>query len=410
MTDQAAEFDRTLAVTSKEGLSMNWDAQTFAQVTAELSLDDDDIDGVPGGSGGETGGPEESRALAAGDDIALGQDATVVAAAAMKEWPPPAEGSEGQLVDVNVAFGDESMVQSVQAAAAASDAEATRQLLAERRKRTAAMDAVWGVESVAPNELTPRRRGWSEDKRIYNNHKEMLEATKNPLRACVLEAGATLEAAPRAHAEDLRLPRHGTCGMHALTPATATTQTRAGRQPARLSATCPFARTPDLTQHAFEHPTTIYQPIGAHSNENAKCCTGTNRFRAVTPNSVTPNGARERPAAVLARGHHVKEGQPDYLDTQNSFAVPKDWYVATVDSTPPVSLPRKVGTCTCTTPLRSALPRAVAVGSYVAHERQQKNHRFWNTTNTSGYASATHCIVVHRWHSSPLSEPRRSRG
>ena len=197
MNDQAAEFDRTLAVTSKEGLSMQWNAQTFAQVTAELSLEDEED---PAASGER---PAEARALSAGDAIALGKDPTTMAEA-MKEWAPPPEGSEGQLADVNVAFGDESVVQ----AATVSDAEATRQVLAERRKRTAAMDAVWGVESLAPSELTPRRRGWSEDKRIYSNHKEMLEATKNPLRACVLEAGATLEAAPRAHAEDLRLPRH----------------------------------------------------------------------------------------------------------------------------------------------------------------------------------------------------------
>lgn len=188
MSDQAAQFDRTLAVTSKEGLSMQWNAQTFAQVTADLSLEDE----------------EAAAADSPGDTVALGKDPTTMAAA-MKEWPPPAEGSEGQLVDVNVAFGDESVVQ----AATTSDAEATRQVLAERRKRTAAMDAVWGVESVAPHELTPRRRGWSEDKRIYSNHKEMLAASKNPLRACVLQAGATLEAAPRAHSEDLRLPRHG---------------------------------------------------------------------------------------------------------------------------------------------------------------------------------------------------------
>ena len=205
MNDQAAEFDRTLAATSKEGLSMQWNAQTFAQVTAELSFEDDEPPAGGSADGGSHGGPE-SRALAAGDAIAFGKDpATVAAAAAMKEWTPPPEGSEGQLVDVAVAFGDESVVQ----AATASDAETTRQVLAERRKRTAAMDAVWGVESLAPNELTPRRRGWSEDKRIYSNHKEMLAATKNPLRACVLEAGATLDAAPRAHAEELRLPRHG---------------------------------------------------------------------------------------------------------------------------------------------------------------------------------------------------------
>jgi hypothetical protein len=70
---------------------------------------------------------------------------------------------------------------------------------------------------------------------------------------------------------------------------------------------------------------------------------GTNRFRAVTPNSTTPNGPLDRPAAVEARGYHAKEGQPDYSNTQNSFAVPKDWYVATVDTTPPVKLPRKTG-------------------------------------------------------------------
>lgn len=70
---------------------------------------------------------------------------------------------------------------------------------------------------------------------------------------------------------------------------------------------------------------------------------GTNRFRAVTPNSTTPNGPLDRPAAVEARGYHAKEGQPDYSNTQNSFAVPKDWYVATVDTTHPVKLPRKTG-------------------------------------------------------------------
>lgn len=204
MNDQAAEFDRTLALTSKEGLSMQWNAQTFAQVTAELSLEDDEALSADGTYAATGRDPAAPRALSADNGSALGKDAAT-AAAAMKEWTPPPEGSEGQLVDVSVAFGDESVVQAV----AAADAEATRQVLAERRKRTAAMDAVWGVESLAPHELTPRRRGWSEDKRIYNNHKEMLEATKNPLRACVLEAGATLEAAPRAHAEELRLPRHG---------------------------------------------------------------------------------------------------------------------------------------------------------------------------------------------------------
>lgn len=298
MSDQAAQFDRTLAVTSKEGLSMQWNAQTFAQVTAELSLED-----------------ENASADSAGDTIALLKDPTTMAAA-MKEWPPPAEGSEGQLIDVNVAFGDESVVQ----AATASDAESTRQVLAERRKRTAAMDAVWGIESVAPHELTPRRRDWNADSRIYSNHKEMLEASKNPLRACVLQAGATLEAAPRAHSEDLRLPRHGAPLLPAL----------------HLYTVGPA--------HANTQATLLrYQNVNYMCLNIRDTLSGTNRFRAVTPNSTTPNGPLDRPAAVVARGHHAKEGQPDYSNTQNSFAVPKDWYVATVDTTPPVRLPPKTG-------------------------------------------------------------------
>ena len=271
MTDQAAEFDRTVAVTSKEGLSMQWNAQTFSQITAELSLGDDfDTDDVLD----NVSGPY-AQALAAGDGIAFGMSKEFSEGA----LSPPPEGREAQYTEINVAFGDQSVVET---AAAASDDEANKALKDAKSKRTAAMDAVWGAESLAPGELTPRRKGWNADKDIYESHIDMIKANKNPLRQCVLEAGATLDAAPRAHAESLQLPRHAT-----------------------------------------------------------------NRFRAVTPDSCVPNGARERPAEVLSRGHHSKEGQPDYLDTQNSFVVPKDWYVATVDSTPSVRLPRKAGAPLC---------------------------------------------------------------
>ena len=177
---------------------------------------------------GNVSGPD-AQALAAGDGIAFGMGKEFSEGA----FSPPPEGSEGQYTEINVAFGDQSVVET---AAAASDAEANKLLKEAKSKRTAAMDAVWGAESLAPGELTPRRKGWNADKRVYESHIEAIKANKNPLRQCVLEAGATLDSAPRAHSEDLRLPRHAT-----------------------------------------------------------------NRFRAVTPNSVVPNGARERPSDVLLR-------------------------------------------------------------------------------------------------------------
>ena len=130
-------------------------------------------------------------------------------------------------------------------------------------------DRVWGVEVLAPGELTPRRRGWNSDKRISYTY----EASRRPM-PCLLAQGASTASvqASTAHAEHLRLPRHAA-----------------------------------------------------------------NRFRAVTPGSVPATHAR------VAPGHHVPAGSPDFGTTQNTFAVPRDWYVATCDSTEPVQLPKGRG-------------------------------------------------------------------
>ena len=135
--------------------------------------------------------------------------------------------------------------------------------------RTPHCDRVWGVEVLAPGELTPRRRGWNSDKRISYTY----EASRRPM-PCLLAQGASTASvqASTAHAEHLRLPRHAA-----------------------------------------------------------------NRFRAVTPGSVPATHAR------VAPGHHVPAGSPDFGTTQNTFAVPRDWYVATCDSTEPVQLPKGRG-------------------------------------------------------------------
>ena len=201
-TDQVREFDRTVSLGShpafareaKEGLSMNWGSDAFAQISAELEvggdLSDDDSDeaaaifaaaaaeAVTGGSADTVGGSGSGCGKYAGEPRSRSAE--------------PASSSNGAL----------NPYQRIPMSAL------TKQ--ERRRLRTREREA-----AQEPGSITPRRKGWIYDPNIT------YKAVGRPVLPFLWSHGATLATAAGRPADSAaKIPKFGANRFRAKTPST----------------------------------------------------------------------------------------------------------------------------------------------------------------------------------------------